>query len=114
MLSDDSRGSYGQKNIIQIWDVAKNSIGFRPPAKSLRLNRTILLIRELDNKTAKIESEIDSITEEIHSPIINPIPGIGTWMGTMILIEIGDFSNFDSVGKILAYAAMYSFTCQSE
>lgn len=34
-------------------------------------------------------------------------------MGAMILAEIGDFSNFDSADKILAYAGMSPSTYQS-
>ena len=50
--------------------------------------------------------------DEIHSPITT-IPGIGTRMGAMILAEVGDFSNFESADKILAYAGMSPSTYQS-
>ena len=82
------------------------------PAKSLELKHTIQLIRELDAEIEEIEKEINSIMDEIHSPITT-IPGIGTRMGAMILAEIGDFSNFDSADKILAYAGMSPSTYQS-
>ena len=65
------------------------------PAKSLELKHTIRLIRELDAEIEEIENAINSIMDEVHSPITT-IPGIGTRMGAMILAEIGDFSNFDS------------------
>ena len=60
----------------------------------------------------EIEIEINSIMDEIHSPITT-IPGIGTRMGAMILAEVGDFSNFDSADKILAYAGLSPSTYQS-
>jgi transposase len=82
------------------------------PAKSLELKHTIRLIRELDAEIEEIEKGINSIMDEIHSPITT-IPGIGTRMGAMILAEIGDFSNFDSADKILAYAGMSPSTYQS-
>lgn len=82
------------------------------PAKSLELQHTIRLIRELDAEIEDIEAAIQSMMEEIHSPITT-IPGIGVRMGAMILAEIGDFSRFDSPDKILAYAGMFPSTYQS-
>ena len=112
VLSDASRGRYDRNKAVEIRDVARNSIGSRMPAKSLELKHTIQLIRELDAEIEEIEKEIDSIMGEIHSPITT-IPGIGTRMGAMILAEIGDFSNFDSADKILAYAGLSPSTYQS-
>ena len=112
ILSDASKGRYGRDKAVEIRDAARNSIGSRMPAKSLELKHTIQLIRELDAEIEEIEKEIDSIMEEIHSPITT-IPGIGIRMGAMILAEIGDFSNFDSADKILAYAGMSPSTYQS-
>ena len=81
-------------------------------AKSLELKHTIQLIRELDAEIDEIENEINSIMDEVHSPMTT-IPGIGTRMGAMILAEIGDFHNFNSADKILAYAGMSPSTYQS-
>ena len=82
------------------------------PAKSLELQHTIRLIRELDAEIEDIETAIQSMMAEIQSPITT-IPGIGVRMGAMILAEIGDFSRFDSPDKILAYAGMSPSTYQS-
>ena len=112
LLSDASRGHYDREKAIAIRDAARNSIGSRMPAKSLELKHTIQLIRELDAEIAEIENEINSIMNEVHSPITT-IPGIGTRMGAMILAEIGDFHNFDSADKILAYAGLSPTTYQS-
>ncbi|CAK7023671.1 MAG: IS110 family transposase ISBth13 [Eubacterium sp.] len=112
LLHEASKGRYGRDKAVQIRDAARNSIGSRMPAKSLELKHTIRLIRELDAEIAEIEKEINSIMDEIHSPITT-IPGMGTRMGAMILAEIGDFSKFDSADKILAYAGMSPSTYQS-
>ena len=82
------------------------------PAKSLELQHTIRLIRELDAEIGEIEAAIQAIMEELHSPITT-IPGIGYRMGAMILAEVGDFSRFDSPDKLLAYAGMSPSTYQS-
>ena len=112
ILSDASRGRYDRDKAVEIRDSARNSIGSVMPAKSLELKHTIRLIRELDAEIEEIENEINSIMDKVHSPITT-IPGIGTRMGAMILAEVGDFNNFDSADKILAYAGMSPSTYQS-
>ena len=112
VLLDASRGRYERDKAIEIRDAAKNSIGSRMPAKSLELKHTIQLIQELDVEIEEIENEISSIMDEIHSPITT-IPGIGTRMGAMILAEVGDFSDFESADKILAYAGLSPSIYQS-
>ncbi len=112
LLSDASRGRYGRDMAVMIRDTARSSIGSRMPAKSLELQHTIRLIRELDAEIREAEAEIQAIMEQLHSPITT-IPGVGFRMGAMILAEIGDFSRFDSPDKILAYAGMSPSTYQS-
>ena len=112
VLSHASKGRYGREKAIEFRETARNSIGSQMPAKSLELKHTIQLIRELDAEIEEIENEINSIMDELHSPITT-IPGIGTRMGAMILAEVGDFHNFDSADKILAYAGMSPSTYQS-
>lgn len=50
--------------------------------------------------------------DKIDSPITS-IPGISYGMGAMIIAEIGDFNNFDSPDKILAFAGLSPSTYQS-
>ena len=107
-----SKGRYKRDMAVEIRVAAKTSIGSVMPAKSLELRHTIRLIRELDAEIDEIESSIQHIMDEIHSPITT-IPGIGTRMGAMILAEVGDFSRFDSPDKILAYAGLSPSTYQS-
>lgn len=112
ILVDASKGRYGRDKSIEIRDAARQSVGSRMPAKSLELQHTIRLIQEMDMEIGEIEVHIEAMMVEIHSPIIT-IPGIGTRMGAMILAEIGDFSQFDSPDKILAYAGLSPSIYQS-
>lgn len=112
LLKTASKGHYKRDMALEIRDAARNSIGARIPAKSLELQHTIRLIRELDAEIHEIETEIENIMDEIHSPITT-IPGIGYRMGAMILAEAGDLSRFDSPDKLLAYAGMSPSTYQS-
>ena len=112
LLTDASRGRYGRDMAVEIRDAARNSIGSVMPAKLLELKHTIHLIRELDAEIDEIEAAIQSIMDEINSPITT-IPGIGYRMGAMILAEVGDFSRFGSSDKLLAYAGLSPSTYQS-
>ena len=112
ILSDASQGRYGREKAVEIREAARQSIGSAMPAKSLELQHTIRLIRELDKEIKEIEASIKTIIDEMAPPILT-IPGIGYRMGAMILAEIGDFSRFSSPDKILAYAGLSPSTYQS-
>ena len=112
LLSQSSKNRYGKDTAVMFREAARNSIGSKMPAKSLELKHTIKLIRELNSEIEEIENEIKTIMDEINSPILS-IPGISYRMGAMIIAEIGDFSQFDSPDKILAYAGMSPSTYQS-
>lgn len=112
VLEAASRGRYKRDVAVRIRDAARNSVGSRMPAKSLELQHTIRLIRELDSEIAEIEAEIKTIMDEIESPITT-IPGISCRMGAMILAEAGDLFRFDSPDKLLAYAGMSPSIYQS-
>ena len=107
-----SKGHYTKDKAIQIREAARNSIGTYMPAKTLELKHTIKLIREFDNEIKEIEEAIETIMNKINSPITT-IPGIGMNMAAMIIAEIGDFDNFDSPDKILAFAGLSPSTYQS-
>jgi transposase len=112
ILSDASKGRYDRDKAVEIREAAKRSIGSAMPAKSLELQHTIRLIRELDKEIEEIEAAIKAIIDEMAPPILT-IPGISYRMGAMILAEIGDFSRFDSPDKLLAYAGLSPSTYES-
>ena len=112
LLEKASKGRYKRDMALSIRDTARMSIGSRMPAKSLELQHTIRLIRELDAEIHEIEAEIETMMDEIRSPIMT-IPGIGCRMGAMILAEAGELSRFDSPDKLLASAGMSPSTYQS-
>lgn len=112
LLCASSKGHYKKDKALEIRNAAIDSIGCVMPAKSLELKHTIQLIRILSEEIDEIESKIQEIMEKIHSPITS-IPGLGFRMAAMILSEIGDFSNFDSPDKILAFAGISPSTYQS-
>lgn len=112
LLETASKGRYKRDMALEIREAARNSIGSRMPAKSLELQHTIRLIRELDTEIAETEEQIQSLMDVLASPITT-IPGMGFRMAAMILAEVGDFTRFDSPDKLLAYAGMSPSTYQS-
>ena len=112
LIEKASKGHYTKDTAIVFREAARTSIGTNMPAKSLELKHTIKLIRELDAEIEEIENEIKIIMDEINSPILS-IPGINYRMGAMIIAEIGDFKQFDSPDKVLAFAGMSPSTYQS-
>ena len=113
LLESASKGRDKRDMALEIRNAARNSISSRMPAKSLELQHTIRLIRELNAEIAEIEQQIQTLMEKLHSPITT-IPGLGLRMAAMTLAEIGDFTRFDSPDKLLAYAGMSPSTYQSE
>ena len=99
LLDNASKGRYGRDKAVEIREAARRSIGSKMPAKSLELRHTIQLIRELDKEIDEVEAAIEEI--------------MGLRMGAMILAEVGDFANFDSPDKILAYAGLSPSTYES-
>ena len=112
LLETASKGRYKRDMALEIRDAARNSIGSWMPAKSLELQHTIRLVHELDSEIAEIEKQIQSLMDELDSPITT-IPGLGFRMAAMILAEVGDFTRFDSPDKLLAYTGMSPSTYQS-
>ncbi len=112
LLDSASRGRFKKEKAVIIRDTARNSVAVFSSAKALELKHTIKLISELDQEIAEIEQEIKNFMLDIDPPLLS-IPGIGLATASMILAEIGDFSNFDSPDKILAFAGLSPSTYQS-
>ena len=112
ILVKTSRGHYRKDKATHIRDAARTSIGSVMPAKSLELKHTIKLIQELTSEINEIEDAIRKIMDELKPPILS-IPGMGFHSAAMILAEVGDFSNFNSPDKVLAYAGCSPSTYQS-
>ena len=112
LLYSASKGHYNRDTAIRLREAARNSIGSVMPAKSLELKHTIKLIGELDDEISEIEAAIKQIVDSLGTTVLT-IPGIGYATAASILAEVGDFSNFETPDKILAFAGMSPSTYQS-
>ena len=112
LLYSASNGRHNREKAVLIREAARNSIGTYIPAKALELKHTIKLIKEFNAEIDEIDEAIKLLMDKINSPITT-IPGISYTLGAMIVAEIGDFNNFDSPDKILAFAGLSPSTYQS-
>lgn len=112
LLSEASKNRYGKDKAIQIRDAARRSIGCVMPAKSLELRHTIKLIADLTEQIDEIEAEIKKLVDESGTTLLS-VPGLSYATVAVILAEIGDFSNFATPDKVLAFAGMSPSTYQS-
>ena len=112
LLVASSRNHLRDEMASELREAAARSIGSDMPAKSMELQHTIRLIRELGAEIREVESSIRSIMDELGSPLTT-IPGIGYNMAAMIIAEAGDLSRFETPDKLLAYAGMSPSTYQS-
>ena len=76
LLETASKGRHRKSKAIEIRDAARQSIGSVMSAKSLELQHTISLIRELDIEIDEIEDAIREIVDGMNTPLLT-IPGIG-------------------------------------
>jgi transposase len=112
LLNEASKGRYGKDKAVEIREAARNSIGSVMPAKSLELKHTIKLIGELSAEIKEIETEIKKLVDETGTTLLT-IPGLSYNTVAVILAEVGDFSNFATPDKVLAFAGMSPSTYQS-
>ena len=80
LLSKASKGRYGREKAIELRNAAQRSIGSAMKMKSMELQHTIRLIRELDAEICEIEDAIRQIMDAMAPPILT-IPGISYRMG---------------------------------
>lgn len=112
LLKTNSKGHYSKDKALEIRNAAKNSIGNCTQMQSLELIQTIDRILLLRSQISTIEEKIKALMQQIDSPIIT-IPGVAIQTAAVIYAELGDFSNFSSPEKILAFAGMEPSVYQS-
>jgi len=105
LLQKASYNHYSKEKAIEIRDAARNSIGSNSVSFQLELLQNITLITAFQKEVKSVEKEIKKLMIEINSVILT-IPGISYTLGSIIIAEIGDISNFDSSAKLLAFAGL--------
>lgn len=112
LLDKSSNHRYTKEKAIQIRNAARDSIGSDSVSFQLELLQNISLITAFQKEVKSVEKEIKKSMLEINSVILT-IPGISYTLGSIIIAEIGDISNFDSPAKLLAFAGLEPGISQS-
>lgn len=105
LLYSASKGHFKQHKAIALKELAKNSIAMDNPAIGVQIKMLIEQIQMLEKQIDLLDIEITNIMEQLDSPI-SSIPGIGYWLGAIIISEIGDISRFSTSTKLLAFAGL--------
>lgn len=105
LLYSASRGHFKQDKAIALKELARNSIAMDNPAIGVQIKMLIEQIQMLEKQIDLLDVEITNIMESLNSPI-SSIPGIGNWLGAIIISEIGDITRFSTSTKLLAFAGL--------
>lgn len=112
LLCDNSHGQYGKEKALEIRELASKSIGTNSFSIGFELQQSIRLINNLQKEINILDKYIKSVMIKINLPILT-IPGISYTLGSIIIAEIGDISNFSNPAKLLAFAGLEPSTYQS-
>ena len=105
LLYSASKGHFKSDKAIALKDLAKRSIAMDNPAIGKQIQMLIEQIQMLQKQIDLLDIDITNIMEKLNSPILS-IPGIGVWLGAIIISEIGDITRFSSATKLLAFAGL--------
>ncbi len=100
-----SRGYFSSQKAIDLKQTAIQSIGLENSSIDLQIKILIKEINFLQEQIDLIDQEITTIMESLDS-VITSIPGIGNWLGAIIISEISDISKFSHPKKLLAFAGL--------
>ena len=90
---------------IALKTLAKSSVAMDNPAIGIQIKMLIEQIQMLQKQIDLLDISINNIMEQLNSPI-SSIPGVGNWLGAIIISEIGDITRFSSATKLLAFAGL--------
>lgn len=100
-----SRGYFSSQKAIDLKNIATKSIALENPSIELQIKILIKQINSLQEDIDLLDHEITTIMNSLDS-VITSIPGIGNWLGAIIISEISDISKFSHPKKLLAFAGL--------
>lgn len=114
LLSEASRGRFGQKTAEKIQAQARQSVGIAFLTDALHLEMRCLLaqLELLEEQRQQVDQAITQLMQQVPQHITS-IPGVGSVTGAAILAEIGDIQRFATLDKLVAYAGIDASVYQS-
>ena len=105
IIHNASRGYFSNQKAIDLKNIASKSIALDNPSIELQIKIFIKQINFLQEQIDILDNEITTIMDSLDS-VITSIPGIGNWLGAIIISEISDISKFSHPKKLLAFAGL--------
>ncbi len=105
LISKASRGHFKKDTAIALKDSASHSIAIKNSSIELQIKILINQINFIQKQIDFLDDKINNSMENSKS-VITSIPGIGNWLGAIIISEIGDISKFSCPKKLLAFAGL--------
>ncbi|NLB10877.1 IS110 family transposase [bacterium] len=102
-LHNLSRGRFTYNRLLQLKQLAKDSIGIKSKSYFSLIKRYISLINNLNKELDLIENDIYSIMSMVDTKLTT-IPGVSLMSAAIIIGEIGDINRFSNSAKLTAYA----------
>lgn len=108
ILSKASRGHFGRDKAEEIREAAANSVGLSQALDAFSLQAKILIsqIQHLENQIDVLGKELEN---RLGDHVITSIPGIGSYLGALIVGEIGDIKKYiskDGAKQLVALAGL--------
>ena len=105
IVTKASRGAFSEQKAIDLKQTALHSIALDNFYIEFQIKLLIEQINFFQNQIDLLDHEISTIMDSLDS-VITSIPGIGTWLGAIIISEISDISKFSHPKKLLAFAGL--------
>ena len=107
-----SHGKFSYIKFTNLKELAKNSVGHYDDNTDLLISTYVSIINNFNDKIVPLNKQISTIIKDLNPKMLS-IPGIGDFSAASILSEYGDFNNFSSPNKMLAFAGLEPSVIQS-
>jgi transposase len=115
LLSQSSRGRFGQTKAVEIQALAQQSIGVTLLADAARVEVGCLLAQLdfLQQQVTQVDAALEQLVATLPDQYLTTIPGVGAVVAATLLGEIGDIQRFPSMEQLVAYAGLDPTVYQS-
>lgn len=100
-----SRGKFSFTNLIQLRNLAINTVGDSNLIFEHEISSLIKLYHSINDEINKMDEEIASLISDM-KPHVLSIPGIGPITAAIIVSEYGDIKRFSSANKMVSFAGL--------
>lgn len=102
-VKEYSHYALGKQKALLLKETAKNSIAHYSEGEAFELKLLAERIKFIKKQCNDLEARIKTLMTELNTTITT-IPGVGYYLGGVILAEIGDINRFNTPEQIQAYA----------